>query len=88
MASDTDALQRAYRLLDIVQRYIVCDVSSSYFRRHHKTDFSAFEFLVQLQCGEYFLARKIWGQTRRQFKSLQKTDYGIASCRRQLGSFD
>jgi hypothetical protein len=48
MASDTDALQRGYSLANIVGRYIICDVSSAYSRRHNESDFSTFEFFVEL----------------------------------------
>ena len=88
MASDTDALQRAYRIANIVERYIVCDVSSSYFRRDNESDFSAFEFFIELHCAHDFVPWKIFWQTRWQFESLQKTDNCIALAGREAGAFN
>ena len=88
MASDTDALQRAYRLANIVERYIVCDARSSYFRRDNESDFSALEFFVELHCAHDLVSWKILRQTRRQIKLLQKVDHRIALPGRESGSFD
>jgi hypothetical protein len=88
MASDTDALQRVHRFPDIVEGYVVCDASSSYFRRDNESDFSALEFFVELHRANDFVPWKIFRQTRRQIESLQKVDHRIALSGRESGSFN
>ena len=88
MASDTDALQRAYRLANIVERYIVCDACSSYLRRHNESDFAALEFFIELHRVNDFVPWKIFRQTRRQIKLLQNVDHRIALSGWEAGSFD
>jgi hypothetical protein len=88
MASDTDALQRAYRLANIVERYIICDVSSAYSRRDNESDFSALEFFIELHRAHDFVPWKIFRQTRRQIESLQKVDHRIALSGWESSSFN
>ena len=80
MASDTDALQPAYRFADIVERHIARQSGSANSKCDNESDFSAFEFFVELQSADDFVPRKILRQTRRQIESLQKVDHRIALC--------
>ena len=88
MASDTDALQRCYCLEDIVERDVGGEIGSADVGCYDKSDFSAFEFFIELNRADDFALRKIFRQTRRQFESLQKTDDCIALSGRESGSFN
>ncbi len=88
LASDALALQCMDRFADIVDRYIARQARGADTRRHNKTNFSALEFFVELQCVDDLFARKLWRQTRRQLESLEKIDNFIALIRRQSGSFN
>jgi hypothetical protein len=63
-------LQFSNRLADIRERDLARKIGNSNARCYNETDFSAFEFLIELQRVENFLAWKIFGQTRRQLESL------------------
>ncbi len=67
-------LQFADRFADIIERDIVGEVSSTNSGRHNKPNVSAFEFLVEVQCGDDFFAWEIFRQLRRQIESPQKID--------------
>jgi len=73
-------LQFRNRFANIIERYIICDLSSAYLPRHNESDFSAFELFVELHRADYFVPRKILRQTRRQIESLQNLDHRIALC--------
>src|SRR5437870_1253634 len=57
-------------------------------RRHNESDFSAFEFFVELQCVEDFFARETFRQRRGQFELPEKIDNCIALIRRQPSLFN
>ena len=88
MVSDTDALQRIYRLVDILDRDIAREIGSADARRYNETDFSALEFLIELKRTNDFASWKILRQTCRQLKSLQKVDDCVTLTRRQSSSFN
>ena len=71
------------RFANIVERYVVCEMRSADPRRHNESDFSAFEFFVELQRFEDFFAREIFRQRRGQFELPEKIDNRIALIRRQ-----
>ncbi len=83
MASGTDALQFFHRFANIVERHVVCEMRSAELRRHNESDFSAFEFFVELQRVEDFFAREIFWQTSLAIELAQKIDNRIALIRRQ-----
>ena len=88
MASDTDALQCCYYLEDIVERDVGGEIGSADVGCYDKSDFSAFEFFIELNRADDFAPRKILRQTRWQIESLQKVDHRIALSGRESGSFD
>ena len=88
MASDALALQVFNRFANILERYVVYEMRSANPRRHNKSDFSAFEFFIELQCVEDFFAREILRQSRGQLKLPEKIDNRIALVRRQPSSSD
>ena len=88
MASDTDALQRVYRLADIVERDVTPETGGSDARRYNEMDSSAFEFFIELDCADDFVPWEILWQTRRQLKSSQKVDHRIALSGRESGPFN
>src|SRR5207245_10065093 len=57
-------------------------------RRHDESDFSAFEFFVELQCVEDLFAREIFWQRRGQLKLPEKIDNCIPLIRRQSSPSD
>src|SRR5207247_5570008 len=83
LASVSDALQLTNRFADIVERDSACNARQANARCHNESDFSVFEFLIELQRAEDLFARKRWGQTRGQLVSLQEADNRIALIRRQ-----
>src|SRR5207248_155582 len=83
MASDALDLQVSNRFANIAERYVVCEMRSADPGRHNKSDFSAFEFFIELQCVEDFFAREILRQSRGQLELPEKIDNRIALIRRQ-----
>src|SRR5438067_12335752 len=83
MASDALALQVFNRFANILERYVGYEMRSANPGRHNKSDFSAFEFFIELQCVEDFFAREILRQSRGQLKLPEKIDNRIALVRRQ-----
>ena len=53
-------LQLRNRFANILHRHICRDARSADLRDHHKTDFAAFELLIELQRFEDFFARDIF----------------------------
>src|SRR5438046_10637301 len=88
MASDALALQVFNRFANILERYVVCEMRSANPGRHNKSDFSAFEFFIELQCVEDLFAREILRQSRGQRELPEKIDNRIALIRRQPSSSD
>ena len=88
MASDTDALQRVYRLANIVERDVDREIGSSNSRRYNEMDSSAFEFFIEFDCANDFVPWEILWQTRRQLKSSQKVDHRIALSGRESAPFN
>src|SRR5207248_2950035 len=88
MASDALDLQVSNRFANIAERYVVCEMRSADPGRHNKSDFSAFEFFIELQCIEDFFAREIFRQSRGQREPPEKIDHRIALIRRQPSSSD
>src|SRR5438874_7816813 len=87
MASDALALQVSNRFANIAERYVVYEMRSANPGRHNKSDFSAFEFFIELQCVEDFFAREILRQSRGQLEPPEKIDNRIALIRRQSSPF-
>src|SRR3954447_17176005 len=75
-------LQSLYRLLNILVRYIVRDISTADAWGDHKSNFAAFKFFVELYCGENSLTRKFKRQTRWQPESLENINNCGALIRR------
>src|SRR5205814_4930378 len=88
MASDALALQVFNRFANILERHVGYEMRSANPGRHNKSDFSAFEFFIELQCVEDFFAREILRQSRGQLKLFEKIDNRIALVRRQPISSD
>src|SRR5438874_4415186 len=88
MASDALALQVSNRFANIAERYVVYEMRSADSGRYNKSDFSAFEFFIELQCVEDFFAREILRQSRGQRELPEKIDNRIALIRRQPSSSD
>ncbi len=88
MASDALALQVFNRFANILERYVGYEMRSANPGRHNKSDFSAFEFFIELQCVEDFFAREILRQSRGQRELPEKIDNRIALIRRQPSSSD
>ena len=83
----TALLQVIHCIPKIGQRYVRRDARRTDSGCHNETDFPAFEFLVELQCVENFLAWKVFWQTSRQLKSLQKLDHCIVFPAQESGFF-
>src|SRR4029453_18538111 len=73
---------------DIVEHDVPSKIGSADAGRYNESDFSAFEFLIELERVEDLLTWKIWRQTSRQIKSLEKADDCVTLPRRQSGSFN
>src|SRR6266496_5383380 len=84
----TDALQLFHRFANIVERYVVCEMRNADPGRHNESDFSAFEFFIELQRIEDLFAREIFRQLRGQLELPEKIDNRIALIRRQPSPSD
>src|SRR5437879_4847737 len=87
-ASDALALQIFNRLTNILKRYVGCEMRSADPRRHNESDFSTFEFFIELQCVDDLFSREVFRQTRGQFESREKIADGVALIRRESSSSD
>src|SRR5438874_3437011 len=87
-ASDALALQIFNRLTNILQRYVGGEMRSADPRRHNESDFSTFEFFIELQCVDDLFSREVSRQTRGQFESREKIANGVALIRREPSSSD
>ena len=80
-------LQLFHRFANVVERHIICDISHADARRDNETDFSIFEFFIELYRVENLPARKVRRQSRRQAELSEKINNRGALIRRQASFF-